>query len=75
MDRMDHKKKMMNNAIDCGIGYFGNEIDATGLVDSEDTNIGNIKPQVGCFVFPDGPEVIMMSSDSQEHHSRHTRRK
>ena len=52
----DHEKKMMNNAIEGGIGYFGNEID------SEDTYIGNIKLQVSCFVFPDGPGAIMMSS-------------
>ena len=28
---LDHKKKMMNSAIDGDIGYFGNEIDTTGL--------------------------------------------
>ena len=59
----DHEKKKMNSAIDGGMGHFGNEIDTSGLDDSEDTYFGNIKPQVGCFVFPDGPGAIMMSSD------------
>ena len=53
---------MLNNAIDGDIGYFGNEIDTTGLDDSEDTNFGSIKLQVGCFVFLDGPGAIVMSS-------------
>ena len=42
---------LTSNAIDGDIGYFGKEIDTTGLDDSEDANVGNIKPQVGCFVF------------------------
>ena len=35
----------------------------TGMEDSEDTNVGNTKPQVGRFVFLVGPSAIVMASD------------
>ena len=57
---LDHKKKMMINATDGDIGHFGNEIDMIGLDDSEDKNVDTIKPQVGRFVFPDGPSAIVV---------------
>ena len=49
----------MNNAIDGGIGHFDNVIDMTGLEDLEGMEIGDIKPQVGRFIFPDGSGVIV----------------
>ena len=57
---LDWKMKMKNNAIDGDIGYFGNKIDTTGLDDSEETNVSNIKPQVGCFLLLVSPGAIVI---------------
>ena len=64
---LDHKKNMINNAIESGVGYFGNVIDMIGLGDLEDTSAGNTKSQVGCFVFHvDHGATVMLSG-----HARH----
>ena len=55
---LDHKEKMMNNAIDGGIVYLGN---------AEDTNVGNIKPQVGSFVLHVGHGAIVTLSGNAGH--------
>ena len=80
---LDHKKKMMNNAIDGGIRcfgnvidttaivggivYFGNEIDTTAFGDWEDATVGNTKPQVGCFVFHFDHGAAVMPSGNARH--------
>ena len=59
---LDHTKKMKKNASGGNIGHFDNEIDMDGLESLEGTKVGNIKPQVGRSVFPDGPGVIVLAS-------------
>merc|ERR1712183_1001615 len=41
--RMEHMKKMKNNAIVCNIGHFDNEIDMASLEGSEGIKVENIK--------------------------------
>ena len=60
---LDHKKKMMDNKIDRNIEHFDIEIDMTGLEELEGTRVGNIKPQVVHFDFPDDPGAIVLASD------------
>merc|ERR1711884_966273 len=60
--RLDHMKKMKNNAIVGNIGHFDNEIEMEKLEKSEGIKIENIKPQVDRFVFPDGHGIIILAS-------------
>jgi len=60
--RLEHMKKMKNNAIVGNIGHFDNEIDMAGLEKTEGIKVENIKPQVDRFVFPDGHGVIILAS-------------
>merc|ERR1711937_681564 len=59
---LEHMKKMKNNAIVGNIGHFDNEIDMSGLENTEGVKVENIKPQVDHFVFPDGHGVIVLAS-------------
>jgi len=60
--RLEHMKKMKNNAIVGNIGHFDNEIDMDGLEKCEGIKVENIKAQVDRFVFPDGHGVIILAS-------------
>merc|ERR1711865_183662 len=60
--RLEHMKKMKNNAIVGNIGHFDNEIDMAGLESCEGVKCENIKPQVDRFVFPDGHGVILLAA-------------
>jgi len=60
--RLEHMKKMKNNAIVGNIGHFDNEIDMAGLEKFPGMVVENIKPQVDRFVFPDGHGVIVLAS-------------
>jgi adenosylhomocysteinase len=60
--RLEHMKKMKNNAIVGNIGHFDNEIDMAGLEKTEGIKVENIKPQVDRFVFPDGHGIIVLAS-------------
>merc|ERR1712125_28514 len=60
--RLEHMKKMKNNAIVGNIGHFDNGIDMQGLESLEGIKVENIKPQVDRFVFPDGHGVIVLAS-------------
>merc|ERR1719198_79381 len=60
--RLEHMKKMKNNAIVGNIGHFDNEIDMAGLETCEGVKCENIKPQVDRFVFPDGHGVILLAA-------------
>merc|ERR1712223_679751 len=60
--RLDHMKKMKNNAIVGNIGHFDNEIEMDKLERCEGVKIENIKAQVDRFVFPDGHGVIVLAS-------------
>merc|ERR1712000_54705 len=59
---LEHMKKMKNNAIVGNIGHFDNEIDMEGLEQFPGIKVENIKPQVDCFVFPDGHGIIVLAS-------------
>jgi len=60
--KLDHMKKMKNNAIVGNIGHFDNEIDMAGLEGMDGIKVENIKPQVDRFVFPDGHGIIVLAS-------------
>merc|ERR1712056_32027 len=60
--RLDHMKKMKNNAIVGNIGHFDNEIEMEKLEKSEGIKIENIKPQVDRYVFPDGHGIIVLAA-------------
>ena len=57
---LDHKTKTTNNAIDGIIGYIGTEIGRTGLANSDDIEVGGIKPHVRRFILPVGPDEIVL---------------
>merc|ERR1712046_214888 len=59
--RLEHMKKMKNNAIVGNIGHFDNEIDMAGLEAFPGIKVENIKPQVDRFEFPDGHGVIVLA--------------
>merc|ERR1712032_1058988 len=60
--RLEHMKKMKNNAVVGNIGHFDNEIEMELLENFQGIKVENIKPQVGRFVFPDGHGVIILAS-------------
>merc|ERR1712139_194113 len=60
--RLEHMKKMKNNAIVGNIGHFDNEIDMAGLENCDGVKCENIKPQVDRFVFSDGHGIIVLAS-------------
>merc|ERR1711967_81291 len=57
--RLEHMKKMKNNAIVGNIGHFDNEIQMDAL--EKATTRMNIKPQCDKFIFPDGHGVIVLA--------------
>merc|ERR1712096_69735 len=60
--RLEHMKKMKNNAIVGNIGHFDNEIVMAGLEKFPGIKVENIKPQVDRFEFPDGHGIIVLAS-------------
>merc|ERR1712096_212669 len=60
--RLEHMKKMKNNAIVGNIGHFDNEIEMQELENFPGIKVENIKPQVDRFVFPDGHGIIILAS-------------
>merc|ERR1712138_44147 len=60
--RLEHMKKMKNNAVVGNIGHFDNEVEMDLLENFPGIKVENIKPQVDRFVFPDGHGVIILAS-------------
>jgi len=60
--RLEHMKKMKNNAIVGNIGHFDNEIEMAELEGYAGIKVENIKPQVDRFVFPDGHGIIVLAA-------------
>merc|ERR1712066_209498 len=60
--RLEHMRKMKNNAIVGNIGHFDNEIQMAELEGCEGIKVENIKPQVDRFEFPDGHGIIVLAS-------------
>ncbi len=54
-------EQMPNDAIVCNIGHFDLEIDVAWLVDRQDIEREEIKPQVDRFTFPDGHSIILLA--------------
>ena len=59
--KIDHMKKMKDQAIVCNIGHFDNEIDVASLENFPGIKKINIKPQVDKYVFPDGREIYLLA--------------
>merc|ERR1712032_1654873 len=60
--RLEHMKKMKNNAIVGNIGHFDTEIEFNALANSEGIKVENIKAQVDRYVFPDGHGIIVLAA-------------
>ena len=56
--RVEHMRRMKNNAIVCNIGHFDSEIQVAGL---KNFKWDEIKPQVHHIEFPDGKKIILLS--------------
>ena len=59
--RLEHMRKMKNNAIVCNIGHFDNEIQFIPLIKDKEIERLTIKPQVDKFTFPDGHSIIILA--------------
>jgi adenosylhomocysteinase len=56
-----HMRQMKDEAIVCNIGHFDSEIEVAGLVQADDIEEINVKPQVDRFIFPDGHAIILLA--------------
>ncbi|MDP8230715.1 MAG: adenosylhomocysteinase [Candidatus Gorgyraea atricola] len=59
--RIEHMKKMKDQAIVCNIGHFDNEIQVAALEKYPGVKKINIKPQVDKYVFPGGKELYLLA--------------
>ncbi|MBU0759591.1 MAG: adenosylhomocysteinase, partial [Candidatus Omnitrophica bacterium] len=59
--RIEHMKKMKDQAIVCNIGHFDNEIQVASLEKYPGIKKINIKPQVDKYIFPDGKELYLLA--------------
>ena len=59
--RLEHMKKMKDQAIICNIGHFDNEIEVDALNDCAEATRDNIKPQVDRYTFKDGHQIFMLA--------------
>merc|ERR1719492_645860 len=61
---LDHMRRMKNNAIVSNIGHFDNEIDMTGLENSDAVRT-EIKPQFDRWVFPETNKGILILAEGR----------
>lgn len=59
--RLDHMKKMKDQAIICNIGHFDNEIQVSALQNYDGVKQVNIKPQVDQYFMPEGHSIILLA--------------
>ena len=59
--RIEHIKKMKDQAILCNIGHFDNEIQVSALENFPGIAKINIKPQVDKFIFPSGNAIYLLA--------------
>lgn len=59
--RLEHMKKMKDQAIVCNIGHFDNEIEMDKLNRTRLIRRETIKPQVDKYRFPDGHEIYILA--------------
>lgn len=60
--RIDHLRKMKDEAIVCNIGHFDNEIQVSALQSEPGIRHLEIKPQVDKYIFPDGHSIILLAN-------------
>ncbi|GAB6091064.1 adenosylhomocysteinase [Spirochaeta dissipatitropha] len=60
--RIDHLRKMKDEAIVCNIGHFDNEIQVSALQTEPGIRHLEIKPQVDKYIFPDGHSIILLAN-------------
>jgi adenosylhomocysteinase len=59
--RLEHMRKMKDQAIVCNIGHFDTEIQVDRLNEAPDAKRTNIKPQVDMYTFPDGHSIFLLA--------------
>ncbi|HLD31744.1 MAG TPA: adenosylhomocysteinase [Patescibacteria group bacterium] len=59
--RVEHMKKMKDQAIVCNIGHFDNEIEVDKLNTATGVKRVNIKPQVDKYIFSDKHEIYLLA--------------
>lgn len=59
--RIEHMKKMRDQAIVCNIGHFDNEIQMEKLENFPGITKTEIKPQVDKYIFPDGRAIFILA--------------
>ncbi len=59
--RIEHMKKMKDQAIVCNIGHFDNEIQVDALNNYPGIKKINIKPQVDKYEFPEGHDIFLLA--------------
>src|SRR3954447_1872082 len=59
--KLEHMKRMKDQAVVANIGHFDNEIQVDALNDGKGVKRTNIKPQVDKYTFPDGHEIFLLS--------------
>ena len=59
--RVEHMRKMKDQAIVANIGHFDNEIQVEALNTDPNVERVNIKPQVDKYAWPDGHEVYLLA--------------
>src|SRR5438046_7052153 len=59
--KLEHMKRMKDQAIVANIGHFDNEVQVDALNSAPGVRRTNIKPQVDKYKFPDGHEVFLLA--------------
>ncbi|MFA6486078.1 MAG: adenosylhomocysteinase [Candidatus Magasanikbacteria bacterium] len=59
--RLEHMKKMKDQAIVCNIGHFDNEIEVEKLNTAQGVKRVNIKPQVDKYIFENKRSIYMLA--------------
>ena len=59
--RLEHMRKMKDQAIVCNIGHFDNEIDMESLEACPGVEKLNIKPQVDRYTLPEGHHIYVLA--------------
>ena len=59
--KLEHMKRMKDQAIVANIGHFDNEVQVDALNSANGVRRTNIKPQVDKYRFPDGHEIFLLA--------------
>lgn len=58
---LEHMQRMKDHAIVCNIGHFDSEIQVDRLNSASEVKKLNIKPQVDCYIFPNGNSIFLLA--------------